>query len=93
MKATWNGTLIAQSDDTVVVDGNHYFPAASLHREYVTFSNHHTSSPWKGEASYYSLLVNGEMKADAIWYYPDPKPEAEMLRDRVAFGNGVKIEP
>ena len=92
MKATWNGTVIAQSDDTVVVDGNHYFPASSLKREYVTFSNHSTSSPWKGEANYYSLLVNGEMLADAVWYYADPKSEAQMLKDRVAFWNGVKIE-
>lgn len=93
MKAIWNGALIAQSDDTVVVEGNHYFPAASLNRDYVTFSNHHTSCAWKGQASYYSLLVNGEMNADAAWYYPDPKPEAEMVKDRVAFWKGVKIEP
>lgn len=93
MKATWNGVVIAQSDDTVVVDGNHYFPAASLNRDYVTFSNHRTSNPWKGEACYYSLLVNGELKTDAAWYYPNPKEDAEMLRDRVAFANGVKIEP
>jgi len=92
MKATWNGTVIAQSDDTVVMDGNHYFPASSLQREYVTFSNHRTSNPVNGAASYYSLLVNGEMLTDAVWYYPDPNPEAQMLKDRVAFGNGVKIE-
>ena len=91
MKATWNGTVIAESEDTVVVDGNHYFPMASLNRDYVTFSNHRTTS-WKGQASYYSLLVNGELKPDAIWYYPDPAPDAEMLKDRVAFGNGVKVE-
>jgi uncharacterized protein (DUF427 family) len=93
MKATWNGAVIAQSDDTVVVDGNHYFPASSLNRDFVTFSNHRTSNPWKGEANYYSLLVNGELKPDAAWYYANPKEDAEMLRDRVAFGNGVKIEP
>ncbi|MCM2251934.1 MAG: DUF427 domain-containing protein [Ramlibacter sp.] len=92
MKATWNGVVIAQSDDTVVADGNHYFPAASLRREYVTFSNHRSSNPVNGEACYYSLLVQGELKADAAWYYPNPKPDAEMLRDRVAFGNGVKVE-
>jgi len=92
MKAIWNGAVIAQSDDTVVMDGNHYFPASSLKREYVTFSNHRTSNPLKGEANYYSLLVNGEMHPDSVWYYADPKPEAAMLKDRVAFGNGVKIE-
>ncbi len=93
MKATWNGTVIAQSDDTVVMDGNHYFPANSLKREYVTFSNHKTSNPVNGEACYYSLLVNGEMHTNAVWYYPEPKPEAQLLKDRVAFGNGVKLEP
>lgn len=91
MKATWNGVVIAQSDDTVLVEGNHYFPAAALQRQYVTFSNHHTSCPWKGEASYYSLLVNGEMNTDAVWYYPDPKPEAQMVKDRVAFWKGVEV--
>lgn len=93
MKATWNGAVIARSDDTVVVEGNHYFPAASLDRQYVTFSNHRTSCPWKGEAHYYSLLVNGELNPDAAWYYPDPKPDADMVKDRVAFWKGVKIEP
>jgi uncharacterized protein (DUF427 family) len=92
MKATWNGVTLAESNDTVVVEGNHYFPKDTLKREYVTFSNHHTSCYWKGQASYYSLLVNGEMNTDAVWYYPDPKPEAEMVRDRVAFWKGVKIE-
>jgi len=91
MKATWNGTVIAESDDTVVVEGNHYFPESVLKREYVTFSNHKTSCPWKGQASYYSLLVNGELNADAVWYYADPKPEAEMVRGRVAFWKGVKV--
>jgi uncharacterized protein (DUF427 family) len=92
MKAIWNGAVIAQSDDTVVVEGNHYFPPDSLHREFVTFSNHRTSCAWKGQASYYSLLVDGEMNTDAAWYYPDPKPEADMVKDRVAFWKGVKIE-
>ncbi|ROZ71243.1 DUF427 domain-containing protein [Ramlibacter sp. WS9] len=93
MKAIWNGMVIAESDDTVVVEGNHYFPASALKREYVTFSNHRTSCYWKGQASYYSLLVNGEMNANAVWYYAEPKPEAEMVKDRVAFWHGVKIEP
>ena len=92
MKATWNGAVIAESDDTVVLEGNHYFPERSLNRDHVTFSNHRTSCPWKGQASYYSLLVNGELNTDAAWYYPDPKPEADEIRGRVAFWKGVKIE-
>jgi len=93
MKAIWNGAVIAQSDDTVVLEGNHYFPESSLNRDYVTFSNHHTTCSRKGQASYYSLLVNGEMNTDAAWYYPDPKPEAENIKGYVAFWKGVKIEP
>ena len=91
MKASWKGVVLAESDDTVVVEGNHYFPASSLKREYITFSNHKTTCPWKGQASYYSLLVDGEMNTDAVWYYPDPKPEAEMVKDRVAFWKGVTV--
>ena len=93
MKAIWNTTVIAESDDTVLVEGNHYFPESALKKEYVTFSNHKTSCSWKGQASYYSLIVNGEMITDAVWFYPDPKPEAEadMVRGRVAFGNAVKV--
>lgn len=93
MKAIWNHTVVAESDDTVLVEGNHYFPAASLDARYVTFSNHHTSCPWKGRASYYSLLIDGEINTDAAWFYPDPKPEAEMVRDRVAFWKGVQVRP
>jgi uncharacterized protein (DUF427 family) len=92
MKAIWNGAVIAQSDTTVVIEGNHYFPESSLNRDYITFSNHHTMCSWKGQASYYSLLVNGEMNTDAAWYYPDPKPEADNIKGHVAFWKGVKIE-
>ena len=92
MKATWNGAVVAESDDTVLVEGNHYFPEAALNRSFVTFSNHRTTCPWKGEAKYLSLLVNGELNADAAWFYPDPKPEAENIRGRVAFWKGVKVE-
>ncbi len=92
MKAIWNGAVIAQSDDTVLVEGNHYFPESALDRQYLSFSNHRTSCAWKGQASYYSLLVKGELNPDAAWYYPDPKPEAEMVRGRVAFWKGVKVE-
>ena len=92
MKASWNGVVIAESAETVVVEGNHYFPESSLNRDYITFSNHKSSCPWKGQASYYSLMVHGEMNTDAAWYYPDPKPEAEMIKGRVAFWKGVKVE-
>ena len=92
MKATWNGAVIAQSDDTVLVEGNHYFPDSSLNREYVILSDHKSSCPWKGQASYYSLIVNGETNPDAAWYYANPKPGAEMVKDRVAFWKGVKVE-
>jgi uncharacterized protein (DUF427 family) len=92
MKATWNGAVIAESDDTVLVEGNHYFPEAALNRSFVSFSNHRTTCAWKGEAKYLSLLVNGELNTDAAWYYPDPKPEAENIRGRIAFWKGVKVE-
>ena len=92
MKAIWNGAVIAQSDDTVMVEGNHYFPESSLSRAYLGFSNHKTMCPWKGQANYYSLIVNGDMNQDAAWYYADPKPEAEAIRGRVAFWKGVTIE-
>ena len=91
MKAVWNNTVIAQSDDTVMVEGNHYFPESSLKKEFTTFSNHKTSCAWKGQASYYSLNVNGQMNPNAVWYYPDPKPEAAAVKDRVAFWKGVTV--
>jgi uncharacterized protein (DUF427 family) len=91
MKATWNGTVIAESSDTVLVEGNHYFPESALKREYISFSNHKTSCPWKGQASYYTLNVDGNVNTDAVWYYADPKPEAAQIRGRVAFWKGVKI--
>ena len=92
MKAIWNGTVLARSDDTIVIEGNHYFPASALKREYVSFSNTHTVCPWKGTASYYSLLVNGELNPDAVWYYPDPKPAAANIKGYVAFWKGVTVE-
>ncbi|WP_437962007.1 DUF427 domain-containing protein [Sorangium sp. So ce119] len=91
MKAVWKDKVIAESDDTVLVEGNHYFPASSLARDHVVPSDHHTVCSWKGTASYYSLLVDGELNPDAVWYYPDPRPEAAMVRDRVAFWKGVKV--
>jgi uncharacterized protein (DUF427 family) len=91
LKAVWNGATIAESDDTVLVEGNHYFPESSLNRRYVTFSNHRSSCPWKGMASYYSLMVDGQMNADAVWYYPEPKEAAASIAGRVAFWKGVKV--
>ena len=91
MKAVWKDVVVAESDDTVVVEGNHYFPESALHREYFTFSNHKTTCAWKGQASYMSLLVNGEMNTDAAWFYADPKPEAAEIKGRVAFWKGVKV--
>ena len=93
MKALWNDVVIAESDDTVVVEGNHYFPMSSLARAYVKESSHHTTCGWKGEASYYSLLVNGTENANAAWYYPKPKQGAETVAERVAFWKGVKVVP
>ncbi len=93
MQARWKGAVIAQSDDTVLVEGNHYFPMATLDQRYVAFSNHKTMCPWKGQASYFSLIVDGDMLPDAAWTYVDPKPEAAMIRDRVAFWKDVQIVP
>jgi len=92
MKATWNGTVIAQSDDIVTVEGNAYFPAAALDRKYVVDSDTHTTCHWKGVASYYTLDVDGKKNPDAVWYYPTPKAGAEQVTDRVAFWKGVKVE-
>jgi uncharacterized protein (DUF427 family) len=91
MRAKWNGATIAESDKTVVVEGNHYFPPDSVKREYFQSSNTHTTCPWKGEASYYNLVVNGENNKDAAWYYPDPKPAAAEIKDHVAFWRGVEV--
>jgi uncharacterized protein (DUF427 family) len=92
MKAIWNNTVIAESDDTVLAEGNHYFPESALKRGFITFGNHRTTCPWKGQASDYSLLVDGELNPDAAWYHADPKAEAEMVRGRVAFWKGAKVE-
>lgn len=91
MKATWQGKTLAESDDTVVVEGNHYFPAASLRREFLTPSDTHSHCPWKGEASYYHIAVENHINRDAAWYYPTPKPDAAQIKDRVAFWKGVTI--
>ena len=92
VKATWRGTTLAESDDTVVVEGNHYFPATAIHREYFRASETHSNCPWKGEASYYDVIVNGDTNKDAAWFYPDPKSAAANIKDRVAFWKGVVID-
>ncbi|MEZ0541897.1 DUF427 domain-containing protein [Fibrella arboris] len=91
MKAIWNGQTIAESDDTIVVENNHYFPKESVRADYLADSQTHTVCPWKGLASYYSLSVNGQTNTDAAWYYPDPKPAASQIKDRVAFWKGVQV--
>jgi uncharacterized protein (DUF427 family) len=91
MRATWNGTVLAESDDTVVVEGNHYFPREALAEEHFAPSEKRSTCPWKGEASYLTVDVAGERNEDAAWFYPDPKPKAEELRDRVAFWRGVEV--
>lgn len=92
MRAIWNGTVIAESDDTVVVENNHYFPRESLRDEYLRPSSTTSVCPWKGTASYYSLEVDGQTNADAVWYYPEPKDAAKQITDRVAFWKGVRVE-
>jgi uncharacterized protein (DUF427 family) len=91
VKAVWKGVTLADSDDTVVVEGNHYFPQDAVKREYLTFSNHRTSCAWKGQAHYHSLLVNGEMNSDAVWYYPEPSEAAAQIKGRLAFWKGVQV--
>lgn len=90
-KAVWNNTVLAESDTFEEVEGNIYFPEDALRREYFKQSDHQTSCPWKGVAKYYSITVDGEENADAAWYYPDPKPAAENIRDHVAFWRGVEV--
>ncbi|MDQ6763903.1 MAG: DUF427 domain-containing protein [Bacteroidota bacterium] len=92
MKARWNNEIIAEAGNTLVVEGNHYFPAASVKKEYLKNSDTHTTCPWKGEASYYTLSVNGNENKDAAWYYPQPKEAAAQIKDHIAFWKGVKIE-
>jgi uncharacterized protein (DUF427 family) len=92
MKAIWNGQVIAESSDTVVVEGNYYFPASALDRRYVLPSATTTICPWKGTAHYFTLAVAGQENPDACWYYPEPKPAASKILGRVAFWKGVKID-
>ena len=91
MKAVWKGTVVADSDDTVVVEGNHYFPPDSVRAELLEPSETTTHCPWKGDARYRSIVVDGERNPDAAWYYPEPKEAAAQIKDRVAFWKGVEV--
>ena len=91
MKAIWNGAVIAESDDTVVVEGNHYFPKDSVNWDLLRATATRTTCPWKGEASYWTIAVDGQENRDAVWAYPDPKPAASQVADRVAFWRGVAV--
>jgi uncharacterized protein (DUF427 family) len=92
MKATWRGTTVAESTDTVIVEGNHYFPADSIKLEHFKESETHTVCSWKGTAHYYDVVVAGEVNKDAAWYYPDPKDAAASIKNRIAFWKGVAVE-
>lgn len=91
MKAIWNNQTIAESNDTIVIEGNHYFPSASINMEYLKPSNTQSTCPWKGQAHYYSVIVNGEINTDAAWYYPEPKEAASEITGYLAFWKGIHI--
>ncbi len=91
MRAIWHDTVLAESNDTVVVEGNHYFPADSLRREHFRDSDHRSVCPWKGTASYHDVVVGDAMNKNAAWYYPEPKDAAAQIRNRVAFWRGVEV--
>jgi uncharacterized protein (DUF427 family) len=91
MKAVWNGATLAESDKTIITEGNHYFPPDAVNRAYFSESATHTTCPWKGEASYYSVVVNGQENKDAAWYYPAPKDAAKQITNYVAFWHGVQV--
>ena len=91
MKAIWNGAVLAESDDTITIEGNHYFPADSINKEFFQPSDTRTHCPWKGAAGYYSISANGETNKDAAWFYPEPKAAAKEIANHVAFWKGVQI--
>jgi uncharacterized protein (DUF427 family) len=91
VQARWNGAVIAESDATIVVEGNHYFPSQSVDRDFLEESDQTTVCPWKGTARYFTIHVNGALNPNAAWTYPDPKPEADRIRDYVAFWKGVDV--
>lgn len=91
-KAIWNGKVLAESEETIVVEGNHYFPRSAVNMQYFQPSESHTVCPWKGTASYYTLVVDGEENPDAAWYYPDPSEAAARIKDHIAFWRGVDVQ-
>ena len=91
MKAIWNNIVVAESDATRVVEGNHYFPPESIKRQFFEPSNHHTTCPWKGVANYQTVVADAKPNVDACWYYPDPKPAAEEIRGYYAFWKGIEV--
>jgi len=91
MKAIWNNEVIAESDTTEMVENNHYFPANTVKKEFLKPSDTHTTCPWKGVASYYTLSVNGKENKNAAWYYPNPKDAAKEIKDHIAFWKGVEV--
>lgn len=91
MKAKWNGQLLAESDSTIVIEGNHYFPADSINKEHFQESDTNTICPWKGTASYFDVKVNGDINTDAAWYYPKASQLAKGIEGRIAFWKGVEI--
>lgn len=93
VQARWNGAVLADSDRTILVEGNHYFPLDSVQRDYLEDSSRSSHCPWKGEASYYDLVVDGERNPAAVWYYADPYEAAAPIRDHVAFWHGVEVAP
>ena len=91
MKATWENTLLAESDKTIVIEGNHYFPPEAIKKEYFRVSDTRSTCPWKGLASYYHVDAGGKVNQDAAWYYPEPKEAAKQIKNYVAFWRGVKV--
>jgi len=91
-RALWNGVVVAESDQTVVVEGNHYFPPDSINKQYFRPSDHHTICSWKGTAKYYTIEANGQVNPNAAWYYPEPAPAAHQIAGYIAFWHGVKVE-
>lgn len=91
MKAIWNNKVIAESDHTVNIENNHYFPHDSIIQDYFKASETHSTCPWKGEASYYSIEVDGELNVDAAWYYPEVAPQAKSIENHIAFWKGVEV--